>query len=91
MRRVEGQLLHAPLPEVQQHGGVHHGHREAAQTVAVPRGEVLGRAAVVSLEEAVAEREGGGGGGGEGGWRRGRVEEVVEEREGGGRHINGVL
>ena len=70
MRRVKGQLLHALLAEVQQHGGVHHGHRVAAQPLAVPCGEVLGRAPVVALEEEEGGGGGGGGGGGEGGWRK---------------------
>lgn len=50
MGGVEGQRLHALLPQVQQQAGVHHGHREAAQLVAVAGGEVLGRAAVVALQ-----------------------------------------
>lgn len=55
VRRVEGQLLHALLPQVQQQGGVHHGHRVAAPLVAVAGGEVLGRAAVVALRDGRGE------------------------------------
>lgn len=50
MRGVEGQRLHALLPQVQQQAGVHHGHREAALLVAVAGGKVLRCAAVVSLQ-----------------------------------------
>lgn len=52
VRREEGQFLHAFLPQVQQHGGVNHGDGEAAQTVAVPGGEVLCRSAVIPLQES---------------------------------------
>lgn len=57
MGRVEGQRLHALLPQVQQQAGVHHGHREAALLVAVAGGEVLRRAAVVALQGQNASGE----------------------------------
>lgn len=47
---MEGQRLHALLPQVQQQAGVNHGHREAALLVAVAGGEVLSCAAVVALQ-----------------------------------------
>lgn len=50
MGGVEGQRLHALLPQVQQQAGVHHWHREAALLVAVAGGEVFSRAAVVALQ-----------------------------------------
>lgn len=57
--REEGQLLHAFLPQIQQHGGVNHGDGEAAQSVPVAGGEVLCRPAVISLEDETAgSREG---------------------------------
>lgn len=59
MRRVEGQLLHALLPQVQQQGGVHHGNRVAAPLVAVAGGEVLGRTAVVALRDGRGENKSG--------------------------------
>lgn len=49
VRGVEGQLLHARLPHVQQEGRVDHGHRVAAQPVAVSSGEILSRTPVVTL------------------------------------------
>lgn len=51
VRGEEGQPLHPFLPQIQQHGGVDHGHGEAAQPVTVPGGEVLGRPTVVSLRD----------------------------------------
>lgn len=55
----EGQRLHALLPQVQQQGGVDHGDGEAAQAAPLPGGEVLGRPAVVSLqEESLSTQEG---------------------------------
>lgn len=49
VRREEGQLLHAFLPQIQQHGGVDHGHWEAAQPVAVASGEILCCSPIVPL------------------------------------------
>lgn len=60
MGGVEGQRLHALLPQVQQQAGVHHGRREAAQLVAVAGGEVLGRAAVVTLHGVGGQGRGSG-------------------------------
>lgn len=53
MRGVKSQLLHALLPQVQQHSAVHHRHREAAQSVAVAGGEVLCCSPIVSLKSTL--------------------------------------
>jgi hypothetical protein len=49
VRRVEGQAPGGGLAQVDEEGGVHHGHGEAAPALPLADGDVGGRAAVVTL------------------------------------------
>lgn len=49
--RVESQFPHALLPQIEQHCGMDHRHREAAQSLAVTSGEILCCSTIVALKK----------------------------------------
>ena len=51
MRRVEGQLPGRLLPQVDQEGGVDHGHGEATPPLLLPYGNVGRRAFIITLQD----------------------------------------